>query len=149
MVMNIKNPGFYLVILLGTLIITFFPLPRFQGISGDRVIDIEASQFQFNPGTIRVQPGDKITLNLTTVDVAHGIYLDGYNLEMYADPGKTDSLTFTANQEGTFRFRCSVSCGSMHPFMIGKIQVGSNLIFLRSAGISSLVVLAFFMRSKS
>ncbi len=149
MVMNIKNLVFYLVILFGTLIITFFPLPRFQGVSGDKVFDIEASQFQFNPGTIRVLPGDKITLNLTAVDVAHGIYLDGYNLEMYADPGKIDSLTFTANQEGTFRFRCSVSCGSMHPFMIGKIQVGRNLTFLRGTGISLLVILALLFRSRS
>jgi cytochrome c oxidase subunit 2 len=147
--MNIKNLAFYLMILLGTLIITFFPLPRFQGVSGNKVYDIEASQFQFNPGTIRVQPGDKITLNLTAVDVAHGLHLDSYDLELYADPGQTDSLTFTADQEGTFKFRCSVSCGSLHPFMIGKIQVGNNLTFLRGAGISSLIVLAQLLRSKS
>lgn len=147
--MNNKNLAFYLVILLGTLIIIFFPLPRFQGVSGNKVFDIEASQFQFNPGTIRVQPGDKITLNLTAVDVAHGLRLDSYDLELYADPGQTDSLTFTADQEGTFKFRCSVSCGSLHPFMIGKIQVGNNLTFLRGVGISSLIVLALLLRSKS
>jgi cytochrome c oxidase subunit 2 len=129
--------------------IAFLPLPTAHGAPGEKVIEIEASQFQFTPGTIRVQPGDKITINLTAVDVAHGVYLDGYNLEMYADPGQTDSLTFTANQEGTFRFRCSVSCGSLHPFMIGKIQVGSNLTFLRGAGISLLVILALLVRRRS
>lgn len=147
--MNYRNLVLYLVTLLGTMMIAFLPFPTVQGTPGDKVIEIEASQFQFTPGTIRVQVGDKITLNLTAVDVAHGIYLDGYNLEMYADPGQTNSLTFTANREGTFRFRCSVSCGSMHPFMIGKIQVGRNLTFLRGAGISLLVILALLVRSRA
>ncbi|MFV1948449.1 MAG: cupredoxin domain-containing protein [Anaerolineales bacterium] len=147
--MNYRNLVFYTVIILGALTIAFLPFPIAQGTPGDKIIDIEASQFQFNPGIIRVQPGDKITLNLTAVDVAHGIYLDDYNLKLYADPGQNDSVTFTADQEGTFRFRCSASCGSMHPFMIGKIQVGRNLTFLRGTGISLLVILALLVRSRS
>ncbi len=146
--MNFKNFTFYVVIILGTLIIAIFPLRNTQGVPGDKVLEIKASQFQFTPGTIRVKPGDQITISLTSLDVAHGIYLDGYNLNLEADPGQTNSLTFKADREGVFRFRCSISCGSLHPFMIGKLQVGSNLLFLRGAGISLLVVLAVLGRSR-
>ncbi|MEE8357274.1 MAG: cupredoxin domain-containing protein [Anaerolineales bacterium] len=146
--MNLKKLIFYVVIIIGTLIIAFLPLQNTQGVKQDKVFEIKASQFQFTPGTIQVMPGDQITLSLTSLDVPHGIYLDGYNLKLEADPGQTNYLTFKADREGVFRFRCSVSCGSLHPFMIGKLQVGSNLLFLRGAGISLLVVLAVLGRSR-
>lgn len=147
--MNFRNVPFYLVIILGSLLFAFLPMPSFKGGSGDRIFDINASQYQFTPSTIRVQPGEKVTINLTSTDVAHGIYLDGYNLQIYADPGQTNSLTFIADQEGAFRFRCSVSCGSLHPFMIGKMQVGTNLLFIRGIGLSVFVAFAQLIRSKS
>jgi heme/copper-type cytochrome/quinol oxidase subunit 2 len=94
--------------------------------TGERTIRIEASQFQFDPGVIQVNEGERVTIELVATDVVHGLYLDGYNLELAADPGQTARLTFVADRPGTFRFRCSVSCGAMHPFMIGKLRVGPN-----------------------
>lgn len=94
--------------------------------SVDRTVRIEAAQYRFDPGLVRVSRGDRVTIELVATDVVHGLYLDGYGLQMTADPGQTARLTFVADRSGSFRFRCSISCGAMHPFMIGKLQVGSN-----------------------
>ena len=57
-----------------------------------------------------------------------------------ADPGKTQTLTFVADKPGSFRFRCNVTCGAMHPFMIGKLTVGTNEWLFRSIGLSIVAV---------
>ena len=83
-----------------------------------------------------------MTIELTSNDVVHGLYLDGYKLEISADPGQTASLTFVADRPGSFRFRCSVTCGELHPFMIGKLKVGQNSLFWRGIGLAVIVMLA-------
>jgi heme/copper-type cytochrome/quinol oxidase subunit 2 len=137
------------LLIISILLVAFISNPEKQGEGQDLVIDLQASQFEFFPGTIWINPGSQVTINLTSMDVAHGIYIDGYDLQINSDPGQTGSLTFNADRSGTFRFRCSTSCGAMHPFMIGKIQVGPNLTLLRGIGISSLVLIAILIRRRS
>ena len=139
---------FYAFLIVSSLLVAFLPFPAAGDLGKDQVIDIQASQFQFDPGTIKVKPGDQVTINLTALDVAHGIYLDGYGLDLKVDPGQTKSFTFTADRQGSFRFRCSISCGALHPFMIGKIQVGQNIILLRGVGLSAIAMIAIATRSK-
>ena len=79
----------------------------------------------YSPSILHVNRGDRVTIELVSQDVVHGLSVDGYDLEISADPGQTALLAFTADRPGTFRLRCSVTCGSMHPFMIGKLQVGN------------------------
>ena len=95
----------------------------------ERTIHIQASSFEYTPATIRVNRGDIITLEIESTDVVHGIAIDGYDLRIDADPGQTARLTFTADRSGVFRFRCPVTCGAMHPFMIGKLYVGNNSLY--------------------
>ena len=90
---------------------------------------------------MQVNPGDQVTIDLVATDVVHGIYIDSYELQASADPGQTARLTFIADQAGLFRFRCLVPCGQLHPFMLGKLQVGPNLIFLRAVLLSLLGLL--------
>ncbi len=112
------------------------PIPAAQPV--ERYFHVEASQFAYSPGVLRVNPGDQVTIDLVATDVVHGIYIDNYKLQASADPGQTVRLTFTASQPGLFRFRCLVPCGQLHPFMLGKLQVGPNLLFLRAV-LTSLV----------
>jgi nitrous oxide reductase len=85
---------------------------------------------------------DRVTIELTATDVVHGLSIDGYNLSTTADPGQTARLTFIADQEGSFRFRCTVTCGNLHPFMIGKLHVGQNTLLWRASGLSILALFA-------
>lgn len=108
----------------------------------ERTIHVVASSFAYSPEQIRVNQGDLVTIELTSSDVVHGFYLDGYDLQFTADPGQTAQITFTAHQPGTFRFRCSVTCGDLHPFMIGKLHVGPNQLLWRAAGLAIIAALA-------
>lgn len=108
----------------------------------ERIIRIAASSFQYAPAIVHVHPGDRVTLELVSTDVVHGLYLDSYDLSLSADPGQTARLSFLADRSGTFRFRCSVTCGPLHPFMIGKLVVGTNWLGWRAAGLAILAAAA-------
>ena len=108
----------------------------------ERHFRIEASSFQYTPETIQVNPGDHVTIDLVATDVVHGLYIDGYDLNVTADPGQTATLSFVADRSGSFRFRCSVTCGALHPFMIGKFNVGSNDLVWRAIGLGVLAMIA-------
>ena len=119
------------------LVVLLVPVPT-GAASGERTIRIEASSYAYDPGVVSVNPGDRGTIELVARDVVHGLYLDGYGIQLRADPGQTARLTFTASRPGTFRFRCSETCGPLHPFMIGRLSVGPNLTLLRWAGLGLL-----------
>lgn len=140
--MNARRVAHLTVILLALgYVLSFVPAAVAPAGTGDaeRVVRIEASQYRFDPGVVAVRRGERVTIELAATDVVHGLYLDGYGLQVTADPGQTERLTFVADRRGTFRFRCSVTCGAMHPFMIGKLRVGHNPLLWGGAG---LVVLA-------
>jgi heme/copper-type cytochrome/quinol oxidase subunit 2 len=84
---------------------------------------------------VRVNQGDRVIITLTASDVVHGFYLDGYGLEQRVEPGVSQQIIFTADKAGKFRYRCSVNCGSLHPFMIGELVVTSNTPYWRAIAI--------------
>lgn len=133
--------GSWLILGLLALAIVLTPLPVGTAVPTSHTLRLEASSFAFSPATIEVNPGDEVTIELTSTDVVHGLYLDGYDLEITADPGQTAQLTFIADKTGTFRFRCSVTCGPLHPFMIGKLKVGVNTLLWRGIALSILAAL--------
>lgn len=121
-----------LVLALGAGVIAFAPLPGARAKSANRHFRVEASSFKYTPATMRVNAGDHVTIDLVSTDVVHGLYIDGYDVSVTADPGRTASLSFVASRTGMFRLRCSVTCGAMHPFMIGKLHVGRNDLLWRA-----------------
>ncbi len=98
-------------------------------------ITLTAAQFAFDPPVLHVNQGDRVIITLQAADVAHGFYLDGYGLETRVEPGVTQQVEFVANRAGEFRYRCAVSCGALHPFMIGELVVSPNLTFVRAVGL--------------
>jgi len=133
-------------------------LPRaFASNHGEtREFVIEASKFAYSPERLRVRQGDTVILRLQPQDVTHGLYLDGYGLETHAMPTEEGVLKFVADKSGKFRFRCSMTCGNLHPFMVGELNVESgtpytNAPFLGAAAATIVVgggTLAFVWRKK-
>jgi len=126
------------------LVILVVPVPLTWAAPQERHVRIEASQFQFTPSVVSVNPGDKVTIDLTTTDVVHGLYVDDYGVDTTADPGRTSRLTFVADKAGTFALRCFAPCGPLHPFMVGKLNVGPNWLLWRAMGIASVAAFAGF-----
>jgi heme/copper-type cytochrome/quinol oxidase subunit 2 len=139
---------FLLLLVMAGLVVAFAPLPVQPITPQERTFQVEARQFAYFPSELKVNPGDTITIRLISTDVVHGLYVDGYDISVEADPGQTATLTFTANKPGSFRFRCNVTCGAMHPFMIGKLMVGTNDWLFRSAGLALVAVLGIVILVK-
>jgi cytochrome c oxidase subunit 2 len=79
------------------------------------------------------------------LDVTHGLYLDGYGIDIKARPGMVGKATFTADKPGRFTFRCSETCGEFHPYMVGFLEVTPNsrfTLFAAATGIAFLVILS-------
>ena len=131
---------FLLLLATAGLAVAFAPLPVTSAAPQERTFRIDARQFAYSPSELQVNPGDKVTIQLVSNDVVHGLYVDGYGVSVEADPGQTATLTFVANKPGSFRFRCNVTCGAMHPFMIGKLTVGTNHWLYRSFGLAGLAI---------
>jgi len=118
--------------------------------SAERTLQIDATQFEFGPGHIHVNQGDRVMITLTASDVVHGFYLDGYGLKRRVEPGVAQEITFIANKAGKFRYRCAVSCGPLHPFMIGELVVNANTPYWRAVGVvlsASAGILAFLWQA--
>jgi heme/copper-type cytochrome/quinol oxidase subunit 2 len=137
-----------LLFVMAGLAVAFAPLPVPAIAPQARTFRIDARQFAYSPSELQVNPGDTVTIELVSTDVVHGLYVDGYDVSIEADPGQTKTLTFVADKSGSFRFRCNVTCGAMHPFMIGKLTVGSNNWLIRSIGLATLAIVGVIVTVK-
>ena len=136
-------PRFIILIvfsLLGLLVLVA-PWPGVTRSAGEREVRILARQYAYAPGVLRVSQGDRVTLVLESEDVTHGIYLDGYDVDLVAVPGRASRATFVADRPGKFRLRCSKVCGTLHPFMLGELIVTPNSPFWRAIGLAVLAAI--------
>lgn len=118
----------------------------------DRTLTITAHKYAYDPPVLRVNRGDRLHIRLVAKDVTHGFYLEGYDLDAKARPDnptfwvrrpsrgddykEVEEISFVANRPGKFRYRCSTTCGYMHPFMQGELIVSPNYLYSTSLGLS-------------
>lgn len=124
------------------LLIWFAPAPRLGSAPTERLIRLDAMSFEFTPSIVTVNPGDTVTLELASHDYVHGLYVDSYGVSTTADPGQPSRVTFVADMPGVFTLRCSVSCGPLHPFMVGRFNVGPNWLLWRAAALAVVAALS-------
>jgi cytochrome c oxidase subunit 2 len=133
------------------LVALFIPIPTNASAPQTRTLEVTARQFAFEPATLDIQRGDTVTIHLESLDAAHGLYIDGYAVDLAAEPGKRAQATFVADKEGKFKFRCSVACGALHPFMIGEMNVQPNFPFVRATAVTLIATIGavvFFWREE-
>ena len=133
---------------------------RAPAAAAEREITIVARQYSFEPHRLVIDSGDKVRLRLVSRDVVHGFHLEGHDLEAEVRPGKlsfrvrrpssreqfeeVEVVEFVAGGPGKYRYRCSVTCGTLHPFMQGELVVRPNLPFRAgTAGAVSIAALVF------
>lgn len=101
-----------------------------QAFAAEQFFEVKAKKFSYTPNIIKVNKGDVVKIRLISEDVTHGLFIDGYGLNTSAHPGEDGNITFVADKTGRFSFRCSVTCGEFHPYMIGYLDVEPNSRFL-------------------
>ena len=158
----------YIVILLGLVLAVAIPLilRALPHEPKTRVINLEAKKYGYSPKRMVVNQGDTLIIKPTSLDVTHGFLLDGYPVEFiikqqgvafqkysWEDEGgkiKTDwdrvsEIEFTADKAGKFIFRCTQTCGNLHPFMTGELIVRPNTPYHLMISLSLWVVLSVFL----
>ncbi len=101
-----------------------FSQGRIEKIDGRRVAAyMVARMWFFDPSEIRVAPGTEINLYLSALDVTHGLYIEGTNVNLMAVPGTVNLARFRLDREGEYRILCHEYCGLGHQNMAGKIVV--------------------------
>lgn len=133
-----------------------------EAVAADREVEITARQYGYEPHRFEVDAGDTVRLRLVSLDVVHGFFLEGHDLEAEVLPGKltfkvrrpsqeedfheVEEVVFTAGRPGKYRYRCSVTCGTLHPFMQGEMIVRPNLPFHVGVAGAWAIALGFFAR---
>jgi len=82
-----------------------------------------ARTWQFNPNKIEVPIGSEVTFKMTSMDVTHGMLLDGTNVNVLIVPGQVSEVTHVFKKAGTFNFYCHEYCGTGHQAMFGQVIV--------------------------
>ena len=80
-----------------------------------RTIDVTVSRYGFSPERIEVRVGERVRLNVVSVDGTHGFQVKalGLNAGIPAD-GRTVTVELTLKEVGTFEINCSKYCGRGH-----------------------------------
>lgn len=147
-----KNFGLMMILLLFSfLFLLFWPVSASH--DQPKEFTLLAQAFQYSPfggenirgghpewGRVEVQQGDHLIIHLKSDDTAHGLHIDGYSIDSRVEPRQEVDVHFTADKPGKYNFRCSVTCGPLHPFMIGELVVEPNIPY--RAGIALTFVTA-------
>jgi plastocyanin len=127
----------------------------------ERVITITARKYGYEPAVLKVNRGDRLRIRLVAKDVTHGFYLEGYDVDAKARPEnptfwlrrpskgegyqEVEEISLVTDRPGKFHYRCSITCGYMHPFMQGELIVSPNYLFPTSLGLSAALAVAMMM----
>jgi len=96
-----------------------------SGVSTNNIkeISITAKQFSFSPNPIKLKLNERVKLKITSIDVIHGFSVPELSIDEVVSPGKETVIDFTPTKEGIFTLLCSITCGTGHSGMRGKIIV--------------------------
>lgn len=72
---------------------------------------------------IEVPAGTEITFHATSLDVIHGIMIEGTDINTMVIPGEVSKFRFTFNEPGTYLVICHEYCGTQHHVMYARIVV--------------------------
>ncbi len=92
-----------------------------------RVIELKAFQFGFEPERISVGVGESVIFRVESLDVTHGVYIDGFDIFVEVPPRQTvDIGPIKFDVPGKYKIRCATTCGPLHPFMVADVVVEPN-----------------------
>ena len=79
--------------------------------------------WSFTPNEIRIPAGSEVTFLATSVDVIHGIHIEGTRVNMMLIPGQIARNTYRFEEPGEHLMVCHEYCGAGHHLMYGRVIV--------------------------
>jgi polyferredoxin len=156
-----------ILILLGLELAVLLPLgiAMLPKTTARRHISIDAKRFGYTPSRVKVNKGDMVILRFSSADVSHGLHLDGYPIDLIARKGvmfqrniwqsnkdhhemdwnRVSSVKFVAGRSGKFIFRCTETCGNLHPFMTGELIVRPNTFYHLYISLSAWILFSMWI----
>lgn len=82
-----------------------------------------AHVFAFDPQTVTVPAGSRVTFYVTSTDVVHGFFIPRTDINMMVVPGWVSTQTHTFGRAGEYLLICHEYCGIGHQDMFARIEV--------------------------
>ena len=95
----------------------------------EKVFEVVAKRFSFEPATIEVNEGDRVKLLVRSADGVHGVGIKEFKVNTKIPrpkPGDDPvTIEFVASKAGRYPILCSEYCGSGHKEMTGTLVVNA------------------------
>lgn len=88
-----------------------------------RIIEVTARRFTFTPNVITAKAGERLVLEVKSLDFTHGMNFPDLKIRVDLMPGRVTRIELPAQQGGTYEFLCDNFCGDGHEEMHGKMVV--------------------------
>ena len=92
-----------------------------------RTIEVTLSRYSFSPQRIQVKRGEKVRLNVVSVEGTHGFHVKELGLDAsIPDDGTPVRFDIMPTEAGIFEIRCTEYCGRGHKMMRAQLVVSSG-----------------------
>jgi cytochrome c oxidase subunit 2 len=88
-----------------------------------RTIDVALSRFAFEPERIEVRVGERVRLDIRSMDSAHGFQVKELDLDAHLPAHGHTVLELTPKRAGEYHIACSEYCGIGHSRMKARLIV--------------------------
>lgn len=97
---------------------------------GQYMLRMKAKMWQFDAGQalgqraeLHVPKGSRVTFELTSADVTHGVIVEEHDINLMVLPGQIARTSAAFNRPGTYHIICHEYCGGGHQGMYATIVV--------------------------
>jgi cytochrome c oxidase subunit 2 len=97
-------------------------------VGSPRTIEVTVSRDAFSPDQIEVKAGERVRLNVTSLDGTPGFEVKELRLNARIPAaGRTVTVDLMPTEAGTFEIQCSGDCGAGHRRMGARLVVSPGL----------------------
>ena len=94
-----------------------------RGPSQPRVIEMTARRFAYEPNEIALKAGERVIIEIRSLDFVHGMNLPDLGKRLDLVPGRVTRLELHPQAPGVIDFVCDNFCGDRHEEMHGRFVV--------------------------
>jgi cytochrome c oxidase subunit 2 len=96
-----------------------------QGTAEPRVVKMTARRFVYEPDEIPLKAGEKVVVEINSVDFMHGMNIPDLGRRLDLVPGRITRLELQPTSPGVIDFVCDNFCGEGHEQMHGRFVVSA------------------------